>query len=186
MALRSNALCSIAQVKSYMGIDSSVPEKDLSIELYVNSASDIVDKYLGYDPKTQTYTQELHSGTGTKFLVTNARPITTITTILEDGTAVTITNFINASWYIDGYDYTFVRGHNNYKVTYVAGYAASAMPPSITLAAVKIAATMMKEDGRTGSLGTSSISHGDGSRTFLDPTYETTLETIGVYRRYDG
>ena len=184
MALRSNALCTVDQVKSYAGIEDN--HKNESIELYINAASYMIDEYLGYDPETQTYTDQYYDGNGTKFLTLKARPITTLTTVLEDGDTVTITDFVKRDWYIDGDDYVFVRGNSNYKITYIAGYASTAMPPSITLACVKIAAVMLKEDGRTGSLGTSSISHGDGSRTFLEQTYDSIFESISPYRRVDG
>ena len=184
MSLKSNALCTVAQVKSYAGIEDT--HKDDSIELYIDAASAMIDEYLGYDPETQTYTDQYYDGNGTKFLTTRARPITSLTTVLEDGDTVTITDFVTRDWYIDGDDYIFVRGNSNYKITYVAGYAAADMPSAITLACVKIAVVMTKEDGRTGSLGTSSISHGDGSRTFMESTYESILETISTYRRLDG
>jgi len=184
MALRSNALCTVDQVKEYADIKDE--HKNDSIELYINAASDMIDEYLGYDPETQTYTEEVYDGNGTKFLALKARPITTLTTVLEDGDTVSTTDFVTRSWYIDGYDYVFVRGNSNFKITYIAGYESTAMPPSITLACVKIAAVMLKEDGRTGSLGTSSISHGDGSRTFMEQTYSSILESLSTYRRLDG
>ena len=184
MALNTNALCTVDQVKSYIGIEDN--HKNDSIELYINAASEMINEYLGYDPETQTYTEEVYDGTGTKFLTLKARPITTLTEVQEDGDTVTITDFVKRDWYIDGDDYVFVSGNSNYKVTYIAGYSADDMPTSITLACVKIAAMMTKEDGRTGSLGTSSISHGDGSRTFLESTYDTILETLYTYRRIDG
>jgi len=184
MSLRSNALCTIDQVKDYAGVKDD--HKNDSLELYVNAASAMVDEYLGYDPMTQTYTEEVYDGNGTKCLITKARPITAITTLLCDGDTVDIDDFVNRTWYIDGDDYVFVRGNSNYKLTYTAGYSSSTMPVSITLACIKIAAMMTKEDGRTGSLGTSSISHGDGSRTFVESTYDSILSSIYEYKRLYG
>ena len=184
MALRSNALCTVNQVKDYADIKDE--HKNDALELYINAASYMIDEYLGYDPETQTYTEEVYDGNGTKFLTLKARPITTLSAVVEDGDTVTITDFVKRDWYIDGDDYVFVKGNSNYKITYVAGYASTAMPPSITLTCVKIASVMCKEDGRTGSLGTSSISHGDGSRSFLEQTYDSILESLSSFRRLDG
>ena len=184
MSLRSNALCTVDHVKSFLGVEDD--RKNESIELYVNAASDIIEEYLGYDANTQTYTEQVYDGNGTRLLITRARPITAITTLLCEGDTVDTDDFINREWYIDGDDYVFVTGNSNYKLTYTAGYSSSTMPAAIKLACVKLAAVMAKEDGRTGSLGTSSISHGDGSRTFFETTYDTILNTIYSYKRLYG
>ena len=184
MALQSNALCTADQVKDYAGIEDT--HKNDAVELYINAASDLIDEYLGYSPVSDTYSDEVYDGNGTKFLTTRSRPISSLTSVECEGDTVDITDFVNRSWYIDGYDYVFIRGNSNYTVSYVAGYSADDMPAAITLACVKIAALMIKEDGRTGSLGTSSISHGDGSRTFLEPGYDSILDTLSTYRRLDG
>ena len=182
MALNSNALCTVAQVKDYAGLTDT--HKDESVELYVNAASNLIDEYLGYSPLSDTYADEYYDGNGTHFLTTKARPITSLTSVECDGDTVDIDDFVTRDWYIDGVDYVFIRGRSNYTVSYVAGHATT--PSSIELACVKIAALMLKEDGRTGSLGTSSVSHGDGSRTFLETSYDSVFESISTYRRLDG
>jgi hypothetical protein len=183
MALRSSALCTVDQVKDYSGIADE--HKNDLIELYINAASDLIDEYLGYSPASATFTNEVHSGNGTHFLTLKARPITVLTQVTEDGDTVDISDFVIRTFYIDGYDYIFVRGNSNYKVTYTAGYTAATMPRIITLTCVKLASLMIKEDGRTGSLGTTSISHGDGSRTFMDGGYNRVLEAVYPYCRED-
>lgn len=179
MALKSSALCTLTQLRDYADIQDS--HKDDMLELYINAASDMIDEYLGYDPKTQTYTAEVYDGKGTPYLTLKARPITTLTTVLEDGDTVDIDDFVIRDWYIDGDDYRFIRGHSNYKVTYVAGYSDDDMPADITVTCIKIASLMDLEAGRTGMLSESGESLNNAQQA-----YEDILNTLHIYRRLDG
>jgi len=166
-------------------LDISDNDKDSLLESFIEAASSMMIEYLGYDPHSQTYTDEQYTGDGTTRLYLRAIPITTLTSIKEEDVAVaaaTITAMILKDTYIEGKTYIFNTGYpENYKITYVAGYATTTAAGANALGLMAIicckAATIMyKEHGKTGLLGVSAQSFESGSKSF----YETDIYKIFI------
>lgn len=188
MPLSSDALCSVVDLRGYIGLDDD--HKDDLLEDFIEEASQRIIGRLGYDPHSQTYTDEVYDGDGTHELVTRARPITTLTAVkLWDGDAYTaidsddLAQMQTRDWYIDGVDYVFAKGRSNFALTYVAGYGDTEIAKRFRLHCMKIGALLEKESGKRGTLGMSTQAFGDGSRTTYEDGIEKVLDDLQPYRR---
>lgn len=187
--LSAKALCSLGQLKWYLNILDD--HKDEILADFIEDASQRIIESIGYDPRTQTYTDEVYDGPGDYQIVTRARPVTAITTIKEwDGdtwTAIDATDvaqMVDRDWYIDGHDYKFVSGRSVYKVTYTAGLGDTVCERAFAVPCMKIAAWLDREAGVGGMLGISSMStEGGGSRTIMEDAIGSILLDLSPYRR---
>jgi hypothetical protein len=175
-------------LRGYIGIEDD--HKDDLLEDLVEEASQRIIEYLGYDPHSQTYTDEKYDGDGSHELVTYARPVTSVVAVkLWDGSAYTAIDSSDLAqmqvrnWYIDGVDYCFGTGRSNYAVTYVAGYGDTEIAKRFRVACMKIAAMLEKESGKKGILGMQSQSFGDGSRSAYEDVIAKALDDLTPYRR---
>lgn len=187
MALSAQAFCTIRDLRDYVGVSDD--HKDGLLESFIEDASHRIVNYLGYNPKSDTYS-ELYSGDGTYELVTRARPITSLVSVsLWDGDTYTaidssdVTQMQLRDWYIDGVDYKFEKGSSNYRVSYVAGYSDTECNHRFRMACMRIAAILEKEAGKKGTLGVSSQTFGDGSRTMYEDVTQRVLDELHPYRR---
>jgi hypothetical protein len=191
MALSEQALCTVTELKTYLNIGDT--HKSTFLEYLIEDASHRIIDRLGYDPHSDTYADELYSGDGSHELVTKARPITSLVAVqLWDGEtyadidSADLAQMQNRSWYIDGVDYAFAEGRSNYAVTYVAGYSDTEVTHRFRSTCLRVAAMLEKESGRKGTLGISSQSFGDGSRTTFEDVIEKALDDLQTYRRLTG
>lgn len=188
MSLSADALCTLAELKEYINIGDT--HKDSLLEQVIEDASRRIVERIGYDPHSDTYTDELYDGDGSHILVTMARPITSLTAVkLWDGDTYTdigaadVAQMQTRGWYIDGVDYPFERGRSNYAVSYVAGWSDTEVAKRFRLHCMRIAAWLEKESGKKGTLGVSSQSFGDGSRTAFEDVVENVLADLTPYMR---
>lgn len=188
MSLTAHALCTLDELKTYLGVGDT--HKDSLLEPLIEDASRRIIDYIGYDPHSDTYTDELYSGDGTHELVTKARPITSIVAVKEwDGDTYDdietddFNDMQNRTWYIDGVDFTFAKGASNYKVSYVAGWGDTDCDARFRLSCMRIAGWLAKESGKAGVLGIASQSQGEGSRTTYQDVMSDALGDLTVYRR---
>lgn len=190
MALSSRSLATIEQFKSYLDISDN--DKDSLLETFVESASSTMIEYLGYDPHSQTYTDEVYTGDGTTRLYLRAIPITALTAVKQEDTAVdaaTLAAMVIHDSYIEGKTYCFYTGYpDNYKITYVAGYSPTTAVGANVLAVMaiiccKIGALLYKEHGRTGILGVTAQSFDVGSKTYYETDLQNILRDLDSYVR---
>jgi len=188
MALSDDALCSIMDLRGYLGIEDD--HKDDLLEDLIEDASRRIIDSIGYDPHGDTYSNQLYSGDGSHEMVVRDRPITSLVSVkLWDGSAFTAIDSDDLAqmqlrdWYIDGVDYLFERGRSTYQLTYVAGYGDTEIAKRFRVSCMKIAAMLEKESGKKGILGMQSQSFGDGSRSAYEDVIAKALDDLTPYRR---
>lgn len=136
MALPTTAATTLANLKTFLGISSNDTSKDALYELLIESCTEAAEKYLGRNIVARTITEEPHDkqASKTKYLQTQEYPISSITTILEDGQTID-----QAILKLDKYN-GIIKKPTNWKgvvlITYVAGLAANtaSVPKNIQLA----------------------------------------------------
>lgn len=134
-------------------------------QIYLGSATEIIESYLGYNPELQTYTNYF-DGNGKNILFLNAKPISILQSVSINGVEQNLNDY-----YFDGATeclYTtdkFSSGTKNIKVVYTAGY--STVPDLIKLSALRIAGILQTE--QSGNIGITSKSFQEsGNRTFVN------------------
>ena len=130
-------------------------------ELFIGSAQNIVENYLGYEIESKEYTKHfaLHSSNVIKAGVKN---ITAVSEITIDGTLV-------EDYYIDD-DKIILKQpviSDNIIVKFTAGFSVD-LPQIIKLTVLRIAALLQTESNN--NIGISGKSFIDGSRTFTNFT----------------
>ena len=143
-------------------------------ELFIGSAQNIVENYLGYEIESKEYTKHfaLHSSNVIKVGVKN---ITNVTEITVDGTLV-------EDYYIDD-DKIILKNpviSDNIIITFTAGFGED-LPQIIKLTVLRIAALLQTESNN--NIGISGKSFMDGSRTFVSYTnYDKYLISCSKYK----
>lgn len=208
MAVDSTALCSLAQVKSYL--NKSDTADDTAIETIINAGSKEIENDLDRTFSSTTHT-EYYSGNqqraGSQKLFLRNWPITSITSIYNDANdppTFGADSLEDSSYYsyddseIPGmvyfYQSTLNPGFKNIKITYVAGYSRGtspgasndALPDDLQQAAARHFARMWKDQtaGKAGRVSKSG--GGGGSVEFLQDKYEPDVWRVLVhYIRWD-
>ena len=130
-------------------------------ELFIGSAQNIVENYLGYEIESKEYVKhfELHSSNIIKVGVKN---ITVVSEITIDGTPV-------EDYYIDDDKIILNKPviSDNIIVKFTAGFGVD-LPKIIKLTVLRIAALLQTESNN--NIGISGKSFMDGSRTFTNFT----------------
>lgn len=141
------SLVKLSKYKEYLKITDSA--LDAQITDLQSAVEKRVKEYLHRDIESTTYTAELYNGSGKSELVMRQFPVTSVTSVaVYDGyynnaevwtTLVLGTDYTRKTIPLEAYsfildDYTFEKGNLNYKITYVAGYASTAIPDDIQLA----------------------------------------------------
>lgn len=155
--------------------------------LYLDSALNIIENYLGYKLETGAPLIQVFSGDGSNKLSLRAKPILSVLAIttsefngvpevLTSGQFITLTN--------DSDIKTFPKGTDNITVTYTAGYDEDTLPAIIKLTAFRIAALLQTESDN--NIGVTSKSFGDeGSRTYVQTRkYADYLIQLSSYKLF--
>lgn len=146
MALAAWGIVTVANMKSYLKIESTRTEFDSQIETWINNYSAHIEQFLGGKVVSQDCSGEIYNGTGTNELCVRHKPIIQIGTqttpteaeklasvqyrgdpndtwhdIETDGDMILIDNF--APYKIILFQNAFPSGLLNIKVSYKAGYA---------------------------------------------------------------
>jgi len=112
------AFISVADLQGYTG--THVDDKK-SLEIYVNSATEIVENYLGYGLALRTYNTVL-DGNGTAEIQLRARPIKTVTRVIIDDAAIPAHHFETGGEFLVRTGGVFPTGTRNVRVVYEAGF----------------------------------------------------------------
>ena len=143
-------------------------------DLFIGSAQNIVENYLGYEIESKEYTKHfaLHTSNVIKVGVKN---ITAISEITIDGTPV-------ENYYIDD-DKIILKQlviSDNIIIRFTAGFSTD-LPAIIKLTVLRIAALLQTESNN--NIGISGKSFMDGSRTFISYTnYDKYLIQTSKYK----
>lgn len=145
MALTADALTTLADVKAVAGITDTT--QDTRLEYLINAVSAQIAGYCDRVFTRSTYTLETHTGTNRQSLSLRQWPIVSVSSILEDGTTLPVTEYeLKAQDMERGIVYkangwnqntTYATGltsdtwatGRDYSATYVAGYY---MPGDVT------------------------------------------------------
>jgi hypothetical protein len=155
-------------------------EEDGRQMLYIDSAENILEKYLGYPPGEKKYLH-LFDGNGAQTLQLKARPVNLISVKINGGGAP-VDEFIASNEFIYYKNGVFPEGKYNIEIKYRGGYPAGSVPELLRITVLRLAALLNTE--AQGNIGVTSKSFGDsGSRTFLNNTdYSRYLLPVSAYR----
>lgn len=136
MALPLTAATSLENLKSFLGISAQDTSKDSLYEMLIEACSEAAEKYLGRNIVARTITEEPHDkqDSKTKYLQLRHYPITSITSLVEDGQTIDPTILK-----LDKYN-GIIKKPTNWKgvvlITYIAGLAqdTASVPKNIQLA----------------------------------------------------
>jgi hypothetical protein len=170
---------SLENFQNYTG----VYDKEQLQQSCIDSATDIVKDYLGYDPELNEYT-ELLDGKGAQELQLKAKPIKFISALHMEGPPFEAGGvyFNSASEFLYLRNGVFTAGVKNIEITYIAGYDEGEMPDIIKATVLRIAAILQAESDS--NIAVTSKSFADsGTRTFINYTdFSKYLLPISSYK----
>jgi len=179
-------ICSLEEIKDFMGIDGSVTKDDNLFESLITKVTDWFHSYCGVDQfKQKTYT-EYYGGNNDRFLYVDNPPIISITSLHDDTDwswgateLIAATDYmIVDSKYVVLKDDSFYKGDQNIKIVYSGGYAT--IPQDLKHACTLEVSRIYNTKGEQ---GITSKSSGVGSSLSYDPNYLLT-STINILRKY--
>jgi hypothetical protein len=133
MALNDNAMTTLATAKAYLKIPTLEVGQDAMLELFINAASDDIERYCQREFKSKSYT-DYHHGRNQNILLPVQYPITAISELRVDNES----DFTSADSLIPVDDYrigdqnntvvmvngrVFPKGFHNIRLIYTAGFA---------------------------------------------------------------
>ena len=160
------------ELLEYTGVELNTPEL---AELFIGSAQNIVENYLGYEIESKEYVKHfsLHSSNIIKCGVKN---ITAVSEISVDGVLLSDGYYINDDKIILKQPVI----SDNIIVTFTAGFSTD-LPAIIKLTVLRISALLQTESNN--NIGVSGKSFIDGSRTFINYTnFSKYLDTCSKYK----
>lgn len=133
MALAANALITLAEAKTHIGIEPLVTTYDARIEGIINAASALIENYTKRKLTTNSYT-EYFDGAGANKILLHQWPVTAITAVYIDadsnfdaGSQISVDDYdLERDIMVIYHDRTFPRGYRNIRVDYTAGYGEAA------------------------------------------------------------
>lgn len=151
------------------------------LQTYIDSAENIVENYLGYDPTENDY-EEIITSIGSDKLYTRIPHISEFSYVIDKDTDEMLTDCISNENYIyDRNGEEVFKEGRKYKVCYVGGWSSKEMPADIRMAVLRIASVQLAESD--GNIGLSSKSFADMSRSFMNYTsYDKFLKPLLPYR----
>ena len=186
MSLPTTAATTLANLKNYLNVSASDTSKDDLFELLIESVTNAAEEYLGRYIVARQISQEPYDCTNSrsKYLQLKQYPVTTVTTIVEDGETLDTTTLKidNSNGIIKRP--TFWKGA--VLVTYTAGLAAntSSVPKNIQLAIWQWVSNLLNTKE---SQGIDSETLGDYSVNYLEQNDipNTVISLLEGYKRID-
>lgn len=196
MALNANALITLAQGKTFLGIPTLETSHDSLVEDFINEASQMIETYCNRFLIQRTVI-EYKNGNGRKQLILNQYPISSITSLHDDlnhsygaETLIDASNYgiygdqLNDNFYIERFDSAFCRGQKNIKIVYVAGYLLADIPADLKLAC-KIIIAFYYNKQQSKDWTTSTKSKGDENITVIQGIPQSAIEILDKYKRLE-
>jgi hypothetical protein len=183
-------LCSLEEVKNFLGQKGAVAEDDDLIESLCERITSIFSNWCGISSFTPATYTEYHNGNGTQYIFPNNIPITSITSIYLDDDWVfgSDTMFPNSlsykvvdNRYIVMRDDILTTGEQNVKIIYTAGY--STIPEDLKQAAIE---EVSRKFRRRKEIDLASKSVEGGTVNFVkDELLKSTKDILLKYKRMD-
>ena len=190
-------LTTLALVKAYANITGTDSGRDAVLEDLIDGASAQMENYLHRIITSATYTSEKIDGNHfTDSLILKNYPVTTFTSLTENGVAVSAATFdvdmdagiiyrVAGSWWTsDGVTAGWISGRRIYAATYIAGY--TAVPEDLANACARQVILEWKRSGIKGDrigLVTTQLSDGSTATYSKDAWAEGVQEVLDQYRR---
>jgi len=182
------ALCTSADVEAFLGLNLASEDATQLTERYIPYVDEIIKNFVGYDLEYTTSITETFDGRDKEYdLFLTHLPVVSVTSVTEDGTALTQGNEEDYVFYNNGIVHRVgVRWSDakrqNIVVTYNAGYTLANMPDDIKFTSARAVARMfLKTLQISGQQGSGEIkthladSSNGGSFNMVQ------RETIGTY-----
>lgn len=190
MALKPNALTTLAAAKSHLSVNGSDTTQDNRIELFINAASERIERFTDRKLVSQGPIAEIQHGRRSNILLLRQWPIIAVSELKVDYSAA----FTDPLTIIPVTDYTisddstsllyinqiFPVGFNNIKVTYTAGY--TTVPSDLELACLWLTEWYYLHRTR-GDMGRTTASKGDESVGVLSDMPPMIEEILIDYKR---
>ena len=170
----------INKFRAFVNYYETSEEIDSLVEGYLKTATQIVEKYLGYPLHRKHHKQTIHLTNPTDHIYLNASPICSVDEVFVDGCPIDLTMIDISSDCLSTFD-----GSEPFKgrvdVSFCAGFPFDELPPLIEQTILRIAALLWSESD--GNIGVTSKSFADGSRNFISYTnYKKYLQEIDDYK----
>jgi hypothetical protein len=138
----SNAFISLDEARSFLNLSST--DDDAELLAYLEWACTLAERIADTDFARKTVTSEKHSVLRcTSSIVLDHRPVLSVTSLSESGTALSATDYmVDNRWGVvyrqagSYQDSEWVQGRNNISITYVTGW--SIIPPEVRQATLQI------------------------------------------------
>lgn len=195
MALNTNAIVTLAEVKTQMKVENSNTALDTELEGYINDVSSAIELYTKRKIVSQSISDELHDGDGSMFLYPRYYPIQQLSTESSPTDAQKLASLQyrdtpDSSWtdietdidhiflttgddsdrpYIELYDTFFPVGRRNIKISYKAGY--TTVPADLKRIALEMVQMIWNEAKR----GNDWLGQGNINASQSGNNYSTTL-----------
>lgn len=192
MALNSNALVTLEEVKQWLG-NSTI--NDLVLEIYINGISDMILKMIGRNILATDYIENIQ-GTNTEYLLLKNYPVNSVRSVVIDGmmemdsTDYEVDNngiiFKGSGWWASGYSDLMSRRRTltqrTIRVNYNAGY--EEVPSDLKLLTLGIIKGQINFD-TSGANGMKSYSISDVKITWADEVKftESQMVIINNYKK---
>jgi len=156
VALKDNALITAVELDEMLRV--TIGDADLSNTL-INIASDFIDQYANRSFISATYTAEKYDGNSDRRIYLKQYPIISVTTLASWDTIsdIVMTTYTANTDYLlylkEGYiyfRYKTMPGHQNYRVTYTAGYLIADVPYDLKNACAQLAGMIYNNTGKAG------------------------------------
>ena len=83
------ALCTVSDVEKVLGVDLGSTDESTVTNLLIPTVEASITNYLGYDPNYSASITEKFDGDRTEDLFLSRSPVVSVTSVTEDGTALT-------------------------------------------------------------------------------------------------
>lgn len=177
------SLASLTDLKNYLGM-SSIVSADAELTRLLLMADTCIETFLNRSIVSAART-ERRSGYGTDVLSLRDTPITAVSLLTINGTAIVATDGTSAGYYFERDSIylvgglQFYTGRKNIIVNYTGGY--TAVPSDISHAAIEIAAQAYREREWIGQTSKSLAGETTAfARGFMP---DSAKETLNLYRR---
>lgn len=186
-------LCTLSQVKSFLGIAEEETSQDDKLTLLIKSASAKIEGFIGYSLSRAEYTEEVHSVNDRQLIQLNHFPLQSVSSVTVKGEPITDYEIFPeyARWgrlyrgygwtggeYTRGFTRDVVAGFWEIKVTYIAGYylpddenyeedGATSLPYELVSLCMEMVALKFNYE-QMGAVGLKSHSEGHISESYGD------------------
>jgi hypothetical protein len=190
ITLHTYAFVSLDLAKSFLKIPDAVTADDDLIKLWINTATDDLERECDRQLSSRAVTGELHHGRGQNALLLRQWPITAISELRIDAKS----EFTDASTLIPTTDYqvgddgnsiiyknaVFPRGYNNLRVTYTAGF--TTVPSDLVMAALWIV-SWMHSIRNAADIGRASKNKEGETVSYLQTSPQYVKDAVARYKR---